>query len=502
MGDEPYELNFNCSLRLVVTFLLILLAAYRLHDEIKITRDIIITQSRSIYDGQHHVSNNETFSKYSTVKKCIPRQHSLKPNYTVPFLRPSQWMKGNGDIYSGMWWQSIDSMLQTNYSKLGFLEAVSLKSFQNNKRVKQTVDWLDVNVEHLSKYVKHFSGSKVEEDRVAELIYDYIERTKQHCPEVYNVQSAISSTIAILPLRVSSLEKKNQVRLLRLQLTATLASLWAAGFPRALVVGVCHNESIVARESFNLLEEHLTIQFMDLKYIQIDTTDMKLVPKVALARFQEIIMQPKNPKDTPINITEQTKWLGKDNLFRWKYVYFTEPDLVLHIRPEAMPSLSLELARGHIINAHRLQLLPHIQQFSGIVESIDSSHPNKASKLRNKVLPNAASFGSIHSLNPSSGDVCCDQGKFYPSHIDNPTSPAIKSKGCWLWEFCGFGPNINHSDWNAVVKNHELLVMHPFLSLEQGTRIPVVHHGQRVCTARRDGTICSSLDSNTNKARE
>ena len=494
----PYQLNFNRSLGFAVTFLLILLAAYRLNDEIKSTKNLIVTQSRSTY-GQRDVSNTETSSKYSTVKKCISREHPLKSNYTAPFLHPSQWMDGNGDIYSGMWWQSIPSMLQTNYSKLGFLEAVSFKSFQNNKRVVQTVDWLDVNVEHLSKYVKYFSGSEVEEDRVAELIYGYIERTKL---EVYDVQPAISSTIAILPLRVSSLEKKNQVRLLQLQLTATLASLWAAGFPRALVVGVSHNESIAAKESFDLLEEHLAIQFMDLKYIQIDTTDMKLVPKVALARFQEIIMQSNKQQDTPINRTEQTEWLGKSNVFKWKYVYFTEPDLILHIRPEAIPSISLELERGHIINAHRLQPLPHIQQFSYILEGINSSHPNKALKIRNKVLPNAASFGSIHSLNPSSGDVCCDQGKFYPSHIDNPTSPAIKRKGCWLWEFCGFGPNTNHSDWNAIVKNHELLVMHPFLSLEQGTRIPVVHHGQRVCTARRDGTICSNLDSNTNKARE
>ncbi|KAL7481863.1 hypothetical protein ACHAWX_000161, partial [Stephanocyclus meneghinianus] len=333
--------------------------------------------------------------------------------------------------------------------------------------------------------------SKAFEDRVAQWIEEYIERTRCQEDKISStLDSAVQSTIAILPLRVASLENHSDVRFLRLQLTATLASLWAAGFPRAVVVGVSHNESVVSKESFSLLRERLKTSFMELQYVQIDTKDFALVPKAALVRLQEIIAQSKIAKDRGTYHDNVALWLGNDNPSRWKYIYFTEPDLILHLRPEAIPALSIELEKNHILNAHRLQPLPHMKQFSDIIDNIKSSQPEAASILCNKVLPNQASFAAVHSLNPSSGDACCDQGKFYPSHLDDPASPAKKDEHCWLWEFCGFIGNANHSDWNAVVKRHSLLLVHPFLSLERGTRIPLVHHGQRVCTPKRDGTVC------------
>lgn len=238
---------------------------------------------------------------YLTGNCSLPQQSVQFAKYSAPFISPTQWTKGEGDLYSRMWWQSIDSMMKTNYSKLTFLEAISFKSFQNNQRVIQTVDWLDVAVEHLSKYVKYFSRIRTDnlwggavEDRVAELIESYIERSKGICPHQTTRQSAISETISILPLRVASLENQYDVRFLRLQLSATLTSLWAAGLPRVVVVGVSHNESVVAKESFGLLKDNLKIRYMELEYVQIDTQEMDLVPKVSLSRFQEIITQLRN----------------------------------------------------------------------------------------------------------------------------------------------------------------------------------------------------------------
>lgn len=214
------------------------------------------------------------------------------------------------------------------------------------------------------------------------------------------------------------------------------------------------------------------------------------MPKVALSRFQHVISQ---STDRMFNHTERIEWLGRDNQSKWKHVYFSEPDLILHLRQEAVRSLSDELEKGHIINAHRLQPLPHTQQFSDVIGRLDVSNPTAGMKLVNKLLPNKVPFASVHSLNPSSGDVCCDQGKFYPGHLEDPGTPAVKTKGCWLWEFCGFGPSANHSDWNKTVNRHRQLLMHPFLSLDDGLRIPVVHHGQRVCTPKRDGTLCPNF---------
>ncbi|KAL3773322.1 hypothetical protein ACHAWO_002905 [Cyclotella atomus] len=481
-----------CSLRLLFPLLLVLSASYRLYDEIIGTRDLTgLTPYQEYIPHQPRISASS-----SNAKKCqSPGVNSRHVNYTASFLHPTQWMKGEGDIYSGMWWQSIDSMLLTNYSKIGFLEAISFQSFRNNKRVIQTVDWLDVAVEHLSKYVKFFSGitdnevRRAVEDRVAELIEGYIRRTKERCPPS-PIQSAIPSTIAILPLRVSTLEKHYEVRLLKLQLTATIASLWVTGFPRAVIVGVSQNESLVASESFELL--HDVTSSMELKYIHVETDDLGLVPKVALTRFQQLILQLAG--DNTINNVEIEEWFGQHRPSKWKHVYFTEPDLILHIRPEATQSLSQELDKGHIINAHRLQPLPHTHQFSDIIENISVQNPFSALKLENKVLPNKELFALVHSLNPTDGDVCCDQGKFYPGNLNDSSLPVVKRKGCWLWEFCGFGPNANHSDWNATLKNHELLLKHPFISLVQGTQIPLVHHGQRVCIPRSDGTFCSNVN--------
>ena len=267
-------MSFNeqfCSLRLLIPLLLVLSASYRLYDEIVSTRDLIISEPYQQFEQPiRHPANS---------KKCQPAQYdSHHSNYTVPFIHPTQWMKGEGDIYSGMWWQSIDSMLKINYSTLGFLEGISFRSFEKNERVIQTVDWLDMAVEHLSKYVKFFSGIQYRdyreavEGRVAELIEGYINRTKQNCPGIHSESSAIQSTIAIMPLRVSSLDKQYEVRLLKLQLTATLASLWAAGFPRAVVVGVSHNESVVAQESFHLLKDHLAIRSIELQYVNVSDT--------------------------------------------------------------------------------------------------------------------------------------------------------------------------------------------------------------------------------------
>ncbi|KAL7490297.1 hypothetical protein ACHAW6_016074 [Cyclotella cf. meneghiniana] len=445
-------------LHIFVALILILSASWRLNDEIiapknglRITEPIQQHIHVPPYRPPPPPKNCSLMHRYPT---------PYFPNYTAHFIPPSQWIKGEGDIYSGMWWQSIDAMMGTDYSKVDFLEAITFKSFENNERVIQTVDWLDLAVEHLSKYVKYFARksreagvSKAFEDRVAQWIEAYIART--HCQgdrisSTFN--SAVQSTIAILPLRVTLLENQYDVRFLRLQLTATLVSLWAAGFPRAVVVGVSRNESVVSKESFSLLEDHLKTSFMDLQYVQIDTKDLTLVPKAAMLQFQDIVAQRKNANMSTKSDANVTVWLGNHNPSRWKYIYFTEPDLILHLRPEAIPALSIELDKNHIVNAHRLQPLPHIKQFSDIIENIASSHSKAASELWNKVLLDQASFAAVHSLNPSSGDACCDQGKFYPSHLDDPSLPAEAIENCWPWEFCGFIGNANPSDWNAVVK--------------------------------------------------
>ena len=60
-------------------------------------------------------------------------------------------------------------------------------------------------------------------------------------------------------------------------------------------------------------------------------------------------------------------WLGEDPS-RWRHVYFTEPDLILHVRPGILPRLVDELEKGSVVLApHRLNPLPHLRQFADVV---------------------------------------------------------------------------------------------------------------------------------------
>jgi len=440
--------------------------------------------------------------------------------YECNFLNETQHTKGWGDVYSGMWWQSIDSMLQSNFSEVGSLEAISFQTFRNHKKVIHTVDWLDFCVEHLSKYVKHFilldsyldESKQNHHEEVRNAIQNLTTRVLQRfidsspkgsCRQIqsyYDFDDAeVSSTIAILPLRITSLENDYLSHLVTLQTAATLASLDKVGIPRAVIVGVTDNEKYIAQRSFEMLKDRL----IELSYVDVGTSssekEWKLVPKLALVEFHRIIsVFNENYNRRNINSTFFS-WLGP-NPSRWKNIYFSEPDLILHIRPRALRSLSLELRKGHILNSHRLQPIPHMQQFADIYSNITHLNKELADRLKEVLLPNLASFSAVHQLNQfSRNDTCYDQGKFYPAHTSDPSTPLtglLKSGKCKsIWEFCGFlRPERNYSDWADLLGAHKMLLPYPLLSLEGGTGLPLVHHGQRVCIPHRAELIIDEAD--------
>lgn len=421
----------------------------------------------------------------------VPPARTKDVNHDVDlqFIDPKDFRDNYGDIYSGMWWTSIDSFLNVDYSKTSFLEQITLKTFNNNDRVIQTFDVSALAVEHMSKYFKHFSKmDTVVQNRVDELIEQYIQRTK----EMYEEESTfgLRGTIALLPLRVTSMDKTYEARALKLQLASTLASLWKVGLRRAVVVGVSKNESEVAHSAFDMLTSHLELRSMELQYVHVETkddSDWKLVPKLAMVQFQRAIREFNNSTgDTRIHRI----WLG-ENPSQWKHVYFTEPDLILHLKSDAVKSLSNELEKGFILNAHRLQPIPHTQQFTQMFHDATISNPKLVAQMKAHLLPNLASFSAVYSM--SSDDVCCDQGMFYPSHKEDSSTPVkvIADKRCHkIWEFCGFDKGGNYSDWSYVLENHKLLLTYPFISFDEGTGLPLVHHGQRVCAPQRNVATC------------
>jgi hypothetical protein len=63
------------------------------------------------------------------------------------------------------------------------------------------------------------------------------------------------------------------------------------------------------------------------------------------------------------------------NATRWKYVFYSEPDLALNSRASAIPALTAELASGKLIAAHRLQPIPHAFDFPGFGDQFQLTVP-------------------------------------------------------------------------------------------------------------------------------
>lgn len=437
-----------------------------------------------------HLRTEERSIKGFVSQAQLPRgQHD--PGHT--WLHP---------YYSGMWWQSIDSMLRTDYKNVAYLEEVSFLPFEDNQHTPlMPIDWMDFSVEHLSHYVKHFaSGDKQVQNRVAELLEKYILKTKEEVKgstkkEAYtfNNESAVAQTVVILPLRVGSYlptttynasdshnSESYMARLLILQAGATIASLWKVGFSRVVVAGISENERIVAKEIFSLLGEHVTLQPLELVYLHMDGTEKEWdnVPKMAMMQLKEEVLKRRGNLTASLNGT--TSWLGKDHR-QWKHVYFSEPDLLLLTRQTAISYLSEQVENGFILSAHRLQPVPHMLQFADILEAAVKSNNTKLADYMNEALvSNHGSFGHVHSLELNS--FCCDQGIFHPSNPKDPTQPINTfAHGCYVWVFCGFG----EVKETILFEQHKLLAPYTFLSMNEGTGISLVHQRQRVCSPQK-----------------
>ena len=156
--------------------------------------------------------------------------------------------------------------------------------------------------------------------------------------------------------------------------------------------------------------------------IQVDSTnltvqDKEIFPRVALTYLQTAL-------------TEGWTEVGGDAASSsWQYIYYTEPDLILHARPSALFALTEQLKQGNTLSGHRFQPIPHQTNF-----------PNY--HRLDKVLPFNFSQPLI-DMNPySEAHSCCDQGAYYPSnredtHVFVPNNKACHGWGTYWWQ-CGF----------------------------------------------------------------
>ena len=507
----------NRSGKFALVLMLVLLAErlWGLHRQVDAGGLVALIQSSASSEyarsvgGIHHVAatnssagDQSLLAKTSSWNEDEPR----KSEYKVNFIPRSEI---RDDIYSGMWWQPIDTMLKTNWTQVGSKEAVSFKAYKqmhrSSKHVLATSDWLDMNVEHVSKYVKHFqhqrllsssddpSGQRIL-TRVGEILEIYINTTsmRSYHHDRIDSNSAVQRTIAILPLRAAS-TKFFDFELVTLQAAATVASLWNVGIRRIVVAGVSKNEQRAYGDILELIQPHQKIRRIEIGYVdmgndyKLTEKDFNNLPRLVNIQFQRAMQMHRSNDSRQGNKKLISSWFGKE-LSQFEHIYFSEPDLLLHIRPEAMPELSRQLAEGNLVGAHRLNLVPHINQYQDIYDEVMDEGIRL--KMETQLLPNLATFGAVHTLDGNAGDVCCDQGKFYPTNVDDPSISVSVRKDLACpdnWVYCGFAKmwNVKNVTWADYVEKQRLLARTPLISLRDGTGLPLAYSSQRVCIPKR-----------------
>jgi hypothetical protein len=388
--------------------------------------------------------------------------------------------------YSGMWWQDIEHFHKIQAGRLNSLEMASFATFRAKpKRVRMTRDWFDLAVEHLSKYHRHFAvnveKTGIPFEGMNSQLLGYIQKAQDYPLQKH---AAPASSIVLCPFNMKKIskkgpsyqngEKENQLRIH--SLAATLASLRQVGMGRVVVVGAQPADGEAAKVAFDLIRVN-TKTSMELSFVISNTTttgvgDSHLTPKQAIVGLQ-LALKGK------LNASHTREWLG-DTPKRWKYVYFTEPDLILITRPGSIQALSSQLKSGNILAAHRLQPIPHALDFPGFNDL-------------KKVVPAVGKFAASAITDVNTKEyVCCDAGNGRPGR-KNPYP------GCGpVWWRCGFDmKNKNYSDISGVYDYHRGKMPYKWLRFGTGTgsvMMATTEHA-RQCTLIHHGASCKETRS-------
>lgn len=395
-----------------------------------------------------------------------------------------------------MWWAHRDAVMKMNMDRVRNLEGTSFALF--NKPTNNTImtrDWLDFSVEHSSKYIKHFQRD-IRHDgttfqRLIDIIQGYLEKVKQHqeIPNSKTMQLPTRDTIAIIPFFSTEAQSRTAQDYLSMQnsthqlrrkkeerksiltmhsLASTIASLYQVGMGRVVVIGRRQQVPELVKAAFAIIHD-LTMNDTDQMEVAyawgLNATTEKVEKGIHLPTYAIKKLQSAMRED--LDSGEATSILG-ETPSRWKYVYYSEPDLILHARKTTLPYFRDHLDQGNAIAAHRFQVMPH-----------EVDHPSY--RFPNRLVPNIGHFSTFHDLDPEV-DSCCDAGNYWPG----------KDERCRaLWHNCGFSGRDNRGRYNVreVLEKHKRLVNYPMIRLKKtGLGVFLVHNHARLCHPSRLGT--------------
>jgi hypothetical protein len=349
--------------------------------------------------------------------------------------------------------------------------------------LRETADWLDFSIEHLSKWWKMLDifEQQIVFDSAISKFEKYVGKGKEFPLEK---DPAFKETIAVIAFQAYKSDKKQDqaFQLTLMSLGATIESLRRAGFGRVVVVGNGEKDEKATQETFRYLKEQIDgkkakgdvsqIGNMEVGFTEFSFEDAKTkhleknIPRATLFGLRDAFyLSEKKEKQRAANETEYMKtWLGEDQK-NWKYVYLTEPDSILQSRPSTLATLKEEVDKGTVLVPHRLQPIPHESDVRG--------------SERNWLYIPEKEFETVMELDAiGEGDACCDE---YQSG-DGPGKTEFENCGNF-WYMCPFGKR-RKGDFSRL-KPYKLM------RLGQGTGIVSLasnEHARR-CIPKRNG-IC------------
>ena len=454
--------------------------------------------------------NNEGFSKVkrntyihtkNTNTNNIPWNPQGVKNPNVYYMNHTQ--VSLQDTFSASWFQRREEFLDMPLDRVMICEDAAWKAWEDRpEKLRMTLDYMDLSVEHLSKWWKFLTFFKTPAayQAIMNAFLQYIE----HAPEFPTPTSTpllhgTLSMIAFQPYLGKQAADKHH-NLTVTSLAATLESIRRGQLGRVVVVGLVENGEEIAQESFRLLAQmigpsigHTTssdnkitkIGHLEVTYAK-GSKEMakskhlvKNIPRAVLyGTKQALELGEKAASDrTAEENAYVTTWLGDDNPpSHWKYFYLTEPDTLLNMRQTMIPELVYQLDQGNILAPHRLQPIPHESDLVGL-----------ANKMR--VLNEEDGFDEkvVWNVDPTepSHDVCCDE---HAGPDAKPGKSDYEDCGTW-WYTCGFG-----KDWKNKAKMgdvHKRLRPYKFMKLKGGTGLTLLSgnlFGRRCFPAHN--TIC------------
>uniref|UniRef100_A0A6V0CZ69 Uncharacterized protein n=1 Tax=Pseudo-nitzschia australis TaxID=44445 RepID=A0A6V0CZ69_9STRA len=406
------------------------------------------------------------------------------------------------DAFSAAWWQSKERFLECKKVEniTHSPEGASFVAFNKigAKHMRVTRDWMDLGIEHMSKWWKvvldyNYEGRELQDadvyiDRILDIFRNYVTSEDRR-----NLWDSITtddnqkdwlevsqSTIAVIAFMADSGKRGDE--LIQWSLAATIMSLRQLGVGRVVVSGAQKKDRRIVKKAFEVVDKatedwdpnQTLISGMEFCFPAnpkvSGTIDDVNIPMGVLKQMRHVFLN-----KTSSSVTKC--WLGgEDNRgAKWNYVYLGEPDLLLTTRPSSTAALAKELKDGNLLAPHRLQPIPHSADF----QQLGARREENGAYMLPQALPGFDRV--IEADHIDSEWACCDAGNNKPKY-------EYEYEKCpnEFWWLCGFdtiksqhggddsgskGDDATTMKPVSVAEAHKIIHSYPLIRLTKGTGV-------------------------------